>query len=160
MAQNVETKVRVPDLDDVRTRLPSIGAVHARVEEQVDRYFALDGSRRLKLRVRRPGGAELIEYERPETTGVLNNTTDPGQRLAGVALLPEHFRRHGYRTLGLGKIAHDTFPESVSWEVYEADGCFPFTGTLHHVRYEPGDWAPDSAWRWKEALREMGARFE
>ncbi len=48
----------------------------------------------------------------------------------------------------------------VSWEIYEADGPFPFTGTLHHVRYEPGEQAPDSAWRWKETLREMGARFE
>jgi arylsulfatase len=48
----------------------------------------------------------------------------------------------------------------VSWELYEADGCFAFTGTLHHVRYEPGDWAPDSAWRWKDTLKEMGARFE
>ena len=48
----------------------------------------------------------------------------------------------------------------VSWQIYEADGPFPFTGNLHHVRYEPGEQAPDSAWRWKETLREMGARFE
>jgi len=48
----------------------------------------------------------------------------------------------------------------VSWEIYEADGPFAFTGTLHHVRYEPGEWAPDSAWRWKDTLKEMGARFE
>jgi hypothetical protein len=48
----------------------------------------------------------------------------------------------------------------VSWEIYEADGPFPFTGTLHHVRYEPGAPAPDSAWRWKDMLREVGAKFE
>ena len=48
----------------------------------------------------------------------------------------------------------------VSWEIYEADGCFPFTGLLRAVRYEPGEPAPDSAWRWIETLREMGARFE
>ena len=39
-------------------------------------------------------------------------------------------------------------------------GPFPFTGTLHQVRYEPGEPAPDSAWRWKDMLREMGAKFE
>ena len=48
----------------------------------------------------------------------------------------------------------------VSWEIYEADGTFPFTGRLHHVRYEPGALAPDSAWRWKDVLKEMGAKFE
>ncbi len=48
----------------------------------------------------------------------------------------------------------------VSWEIYAADGPFPFTGTLHRVRYEPGDDAPDSAWRWIDMLREMGAQFE
>jgi arylsulfatase len=48
----------------------------------------------------------------------------------------------------------------VSWEIYTADGPFAFTGTILQVRYEPGDWAPDSAWRWKDMLKEMGARFE
>ncbi len=48
----------------------------------------------------------------------------------------------------------------VSWAIYEREGTFPFTGTLHHVRYEPGEPAPDSAWRLKDLLREMGARFE
>jgi len=48
----------------------------------------------------------------------------------------------------------------VSWEIYEADGPFPFTGVLHRVRFDPGDDAPDSAWRWIDMLREMGAKFE
>jgi arylsulfatase A-like enzyme len=48
----------------------------------------------------------------------------------------------------------------VSWAIYEREGTFPFTGALHHVRYEPGDPAPDSAWRLKDMLKEMGARFE
>ena len=30
----------------------------------------------------------------------------------------------------------------VSWEIYEADGPFPFTGTLHRVHYEPGRTGP------------------
>src|SRR5262245_12493606 len=66
-----------------------------------------------------PSRASLLSGRRPETTGVLNNTTDPRKQLAGVTLLPEHFQGHGYRTIGLGKIAHDTFPESVSWSAYE-----------------------------------------
>jgi arylsulfatase len=48
----------------------------------------------------------------------------------------------------------------VSWAIYERFGPFPFTGTLHSVRYEPGEPAPDAPERMLEALREMGARFE
>jgi adenylate cyclase class IV len=40
------------------------------VEEQTDRYYTLDGGRRVKLRTVRGGRAELIEYSRAETTGV------------------------------------------------------------------------------------------
>jgi uncharacterized sulfatase len=92
-------------------RTPSIDRLAGR-GVRFDRAYA-------QFPVCNPSRASLLSGRRPETTGVLNNTTDPRKRLAGVALLPEHFRRHGYRTLGLGKIAHDTFPESVSWEVYE-----------------------------------------
>lgn len=74
MPQNVEVKVRVSDLATVRARLPALGARHSHDEEQVDRYFLLDGARRMKLRVRRPGGAELIEYDRSEATGVRTST--------------------------------------------------------------------------------------
>jgi arylsulfatase A-like enzyme len=48
----------------------------------------------------------------------------------------------------------------VSWAIYRQEGPFAFTGTLHHVRYLPGEPAPDSAWRLKDVLREMGAHFE
>jgi arylsulfatase len=48
----------------------------------------------------------------------------------------------------------------VSWKVYEAHGPFPFTGTIHHVAYEPGQAAPDSPNQFLEILRDWGRRFE
>jgi arylsulfatase len=48
----------------------------------------------------------------------------------------------------------------VSWEIYEAHGPFPFTGTIHSVRYEPGDPAPDSPRGMLDMLRELGLQFE
>jgi predicted adenylyl cyclase CyaB len=70
MARNLEFKVRVPDLDTVRRRLRPIGARHVVTEEQIDRYYEVDGGRRLKLRTRAGGRAELIRYDRPETSDV------------------------------------------------------------------------------------------
>jgi arylsulfatase len=48
----------------------------------------------------------------------------------------------------------------VSWRLYEAHGCFPFSGALGSVTYTPGDPAPDSPARLLGLLRELGARFE
>jgi arylsulfatase len=48
----------------------------------------------------------------------------------------------------------------VSWAVYERFGPFPFTGALHHVRYVPGDLAPDAPDSMIDMLRNMGAQFE
>lgn len=92
-------------------RTPSIDRLAAR-GVRFDRAYS-------QFPVCNPSRTSLLSGRRPETTGVLNNTTDPRKRLEGIVLLPEHFSRHGYRTLGLGKIAHDTFPDAVSWDVYE-----------------------------------------
>jgi arylsulfatase A-like enzyme len=48
----------------------------------------------------------------------------------------------------------------VAWDIYERFGPFPWSGTLHHVRYEPGEPAHDSPTRMLPVMREMGARFE
>lgn len=70
MPRNIEIKVRAADLTAVRAICQRLGArVHA-VEEQTDRYYALDGGWRVKLRIIRGGRAELIDYRRPEVAGV------------------------------------------------------------------------------------------
>jgi arylsulfatase len=48
----------------------------------------------------------------------------------------------------------------VHWERYERDAHFPFTGDLHHVRYEPGGWAPDAPANFLGFLEDIGARYE
>ena len=42
----------------------------------------------------------------------------------------------------------------VSWDLYQAYGPFPFTGTLHEVVYEPGARAPDSPFEFVQQVRE------
>lgn len=48
----------------------------------------------------------------------------------------------------------------VCWRLFERHGAFPFTGVLHHVRYEPGSPAPDAPTSLVDFLREWGRSFE
>ena len=48
----------------------------------------------------------------------------------------------------------------VSWALHERHGAFPFSGTLHHVAYQPGDPAPDSPAGFLDMLRDWGRTFE
>ncbi len=48
----------------------------------------------------------------------------------------------------------------VSWSVHQRHGSFPFSGTLHHVAYQPGAPAPDSPENFLEMLRDWGRSFE
>jgi len=70
MARNIEIKARLADLDAARAVVVGLGAIAHAVEQQTDRYYALDGGRRLKLRTVAGGRAELIDYARPEASGV------------------------------------------------------------------------------------------
>jgi adenylate cyclase class IV len=70
MPRNIEIKARIADLAAVRAVVVGLGAVPHVVEVQTDRYYALDAGRRLKLRTIEGGRAELIDYARPEASGV------------------------------------------------------------------------------------------
>ncbi len=48
----------------------------------------------------------------------------------------------------------------IDWRRYETNGAFAYTGTLHWVRYEPGELAPDAPGRFVDFLRDWGAKFE
>ena len=70
MSRNIEIKARTADLDAIRAAAIALGARHAVTEEQEDRYYELDGARRVKLRTVAGVRAELIQYCRPENEGV------------------------------------------------------------------------------------------
>jgi hypothetical protein len=48
----------------------------------------------------------------------------------------------------------------VSWEIYQKHGCFPFTGTIVDVTFEPGEFAPDEGQAAFEAARQLGLALE
>jgi adenylate cyclase, class 2 len=91
MPRNIEIKVRVTDLEAARAICVRRGANAHAVEEQTDRYYVLDGGRRVKLRTIRGGSAELIEYRRPEVSGVRASdytVTPVRDEAAGLCLVP------------------------------------------------------------------------
>ena len=65
-----------------------------------------------------PSRASLMTGLYPHTTGIYGHINDRDIRLVNEAtveaiFLPEYFRRHGYETLGVGKLFHQHAPNSV-----------------------------------------------
>lgn len=92
MPRNIETKALVEDLAAVRAAAIAIGARPSSIEEQVDRYYELDGARRVKLRTVAGGRAEMIHYRRPERDGVRASdyeVTPVRDGDAGACLVPK-----------------------------------------------------------------------
>jgi len=92
MARNIESKARCADLQRAGAAALGLGATAHAIEQQTDRYFVLDGGRRVKLRVITGVRAELIEYERPESSGVRASdytVTPVRDEAAGLCLVPK-----------------------------------------------------------------------
>lgn len=91
VARNIEVKARVADPGALRAAVAALGARHAGTEEQVDRYYELDGARRVKLRSVAGVRAEMIHYHRPEDEGVRASdyeVTPVRDEAAGLCLVP------------------------------------------------------------------------
>ena len=48
----------------------------------------------------------------------------------------------------------------VHWDLHRAHGSYPFTGTLHRVRYTPGEPAPDHPESFLDLTRQIGQSYE
>jgi iduronate 2-sulfatase len=59
--------------------------------------------------------ASMLSGLRPSTLGVFKNTTEPPK----VLTFPEYFTAHGYWTAGIGKIAHEGWPDTARWDLLQ-----------------------------------------
>ena len=68
-----------------------------------------------------PSRSSFLSGLYPESTRVLDNKSDIRQKRPGIVPLPEHFRKNGYWTAGVGKIFHNmkTDPGESCWYEYE-----------------------------------------
>lgn len=70
-----------------------------------------------------PSRASLLSGLRPSTTGIYGQIKDQNLRKGNAAMktvrfLPQYFKDHGYKTLGVGKIFHNHAPK----EVFDVSG--------------------------------------
>lgn len=65
-----------------------------------------------------PSRAALMSGIRPSTSGVYHNSNDYRPHIAPAQTLNSHFRAHGYRVTGAGKIYHGTYGRRQEWDDY------------------------------------------
>ena len=76
---------------------------------------------------------------RPDSLRVWDLETDFRATVPDVVTLPQHFMRHGYRTVQIGKIYHNTIPDSRSWHEEIHLHGFPYRSRRRLPRTrEPG----------------------
>jgi arylsulfatase A-like enzyme len=72
-----------------------------------------------------PSRAALLTGRRPSTSGVYLNSQPWRPAMPDVQTMPQYFSKHGYRTVGGGKIFHGSFHEAAGWDFYQKQGQFP-----------------------------------
>ena len=91
-----------------------------------------------------PSRASLMTGLRPDSLRVWDLETDFRSTVPGVVTLPQHFMQHGYRAVQIGKVYHNTIPDSASWH------------QEIHVHGFPYD--PDAVYHGRENLAIQAAR--
>ena len=82
-----------------------------------------------------PSRTSFLSGLRPPSTDVYDGQTEPRHKIGDLVMLPEHFRKHGYFTARVGKIAHNRFEESVRWDVSSMHATCPKRSGSTMTRY-------------------------
>lgn len=133
-------------VDDLRPTIGAYGDPVARTPN-LDR-LARSGATFLRAYAQQalcnPSRASLMTGLRPDSLRVWDLETDFRSTVPDVVTLPQHFMRYGYRTVQIGKIYHNTIPDSASWhrEIH-----------LHGFPYDP-----DAVYHGRENLAIQAAR--
>jgi len=134
-------------VDDLRPELGAYGNPHIQTPS-IDR-LAQDGVTFLHAYVQQavcnPSRASLMTGLRPDSLRVWDLATDFRDSVPDVATLPQHFMQHGYHAMAIGKIYHNTIPDSLSWSEPKL-----------HIDGYPFD--PDAVYRHPEIVASLEAR--
>lgn len=104
--------VLVIAVDDLRPEFGAYGAAHMRTPNldalaasgvRFDRAYTAQA-------VCLPSRVSLLTGMRPDSTGVHDIWTDFRKTIPDAVTVVQHFRAHGYRTIGMGKVYHDEKP--------------------------------------------------
>jgi arylsulfatase A-like enzyme len=64
-----------------------------------------------------PSRVSLLTGLRPDSAKIWDLVTKFRDTVPDAVTLPQYFKRHGYYTVGMGKIFHNTFPDPPSWTI-------------------------------------------
>lgn len=123
-SEPIETSRERPNIlfisiDDLRPTLGSCGVPHA-VTPHLDRLATravLFNRAYCQQAICNASRVSVLTGLRPDSTGVYDLNTHFRETVPEVVTLPEHFKNHGYQTLGFGKIFHPAFPEHAGSEL-------------------------------------------
>lgn len=82
-----------------------------------------------------PSRAAVFSGLLPAQTGVYNNRHNVRRQRPNVVLIPQHFKQHGYRVHGTGKLLHRHAPELFDSSFFPQQRWSPLTRTA--VQYTP-----------------------
>jgi len=112
MASELRPNVLFVSLDDMNDWISPLGGYSGKVHTPNLDRLAQQGitftNAHSPSTVCNPSRTAIMTGLRPSTTGIYNNGHWWRPALPGVVTLPEHFRKHGYRAEGGGKVFHHT----------------------------------------------------
>lgn len=128
-------------VDDLRLELGCYGVkeIHSPNIDQLAASAVTFNRAYCQQAVCNPSRVSLMTGLRPDSTKVWDLGTEMRTVIPDVVTIPQHFRKHGYRALGFGKIFHNPWPDDVSWD-------------------EPHVW-PENARLWSDRAKDDLARF-
>ena len=117
-ASRIRPNVLFIAVDDLRPELACYGQrlVRSRNMDRLAREGMRFNRAYCQVAICGPSRASLMTGLRPDSAGVVDNVTYFRDTVPNVVTLPQHFRRHGYETLYIGKIYHGMMrDEEKSW---------------------------------------------
>lgn len=139
IGQNRPPNVLFIAVDDLRPELGAYGNTHVKTPN-IDR-LAKTGVTFTRAYVQQalcnPSRASLLTGLRPDSIRVWDLQTRFRDSVPDVVTLPQQFMQHGYHTAAIGKIYHNTIPDSLSWsepELHIAGYPFDPDAVYRHPR--------------------------
>ncbi len=129
-------------VDDLRPELGCYSAEHV-ISPNIDRLASeglLFNRAYCQSAVCNPSRASLMTGKRPDTLRVWDLRTDMRTLNPDVVTLGQHLKANGYHSVGIGKIFHNTLPDSATWSEPKM-----------HIEGYPFD--PDAVYRGEEGIR-------
>ncbi len=115
-------------VDDLRPELGAYGSrhIHSPNIDALARSSTMFTRAYCQSALCNPSRASMLTGLRPDSLRVWDLQTDFRSTRPDAVTIPQRFRQEGYRTVGVGKVFHNIFPDPLSWNEEMRIAGFPF----------------------------------